>query len=119
MTCRIGVIGGTGLYRFDGLQDLHEVDISETPYGRTSCKPMVGRLHGKEVAFIARHGLAHDLTPSEVNYCANIWALKKLGVRYIFAVSAVGSLREEHRPMDIVIPLQFIDKTYRRRYFYC
>eukprot|EP01105_Mastigella_eilhardi_P005479 TRINITY_DN17179_c0_g1_i1.p1 TRINITY_DN17179_c0_g1~~TRINITY_DN17179_c0_g1_i1.p1 ORF type:complete len:295 (-),score=82.50 TRINITY_DN17179_c0_g1_i1:188-1072(-) len=111
----IGVFGGTGFYSIEGLTDVVEEVIADTPFGKPSCNPIIGTLHGKRVAFIARHGKTHDHTPSEVNYCANVWAMKMLGVKYIFAVSAVGSLKEEHKPMDIVLPLQFIDKTYRRR----
>lgn len=109
----IGIVGGSGLYRMTGLQDAREVAV-ETPYGRPSDAIVTGRLAGAEVAFLARHGRSHSLLPSEVPYRANLWALKSLGVRYLVSVSAVGSLREEIRPLDVVLPDQFIDLTRRR-----
>lgn len=106
----IGIIGGTGLYHMDGLEvtDTREVD---SPFGRPSGPVMQGRLGGRPVAFLARHGLRHDLLPSEINFRANIWALKSVGVRTIIGVSAVGSLREEIRPGDLALPSQYLDFT--------
>lgn len=106
----IGIIGGTGLYRMDGLEvsETREVD---TPFGHPSSPVMLGRLGGRGVAFLARHGLRHDLLPSEINFRANIWALKSVGVRTIISVSAVGSLREEIRPGDLALPSQYLDFT--------
>ncbi|KAH3758379.1 S-methyl-5'-thioadenosine phosphorylase [Pelomyxa schiedti] len=112
----IGVIGGTGFYQFPGLTDVRTYpQLADTPFGAASSAPLVGTLRGKRVAFIARHGTGHDRLPSEVNYVANMWALKSLGVKFVLAVSAVGSLKIEHKPMDVVLPLQFIDKTFKRR----
>ena len=110
---RIGVIGGSGLYQMDALQDVQEHAV-ETPYGKPSDLVMTGTVHGVPVAFLARHGRGHKLLPSELPYRANIHALKKLGVRYLISFSAVGSLREELRPLDMVLPDQFIDLTRRR-----
>ncbi len=106
----IGIIGGTGLYRMDGLvvTETREVD---TPFGRPSSPLMLGRLGGHAIAFLARHGLQHDLLPSEINFRANIWALKAVGARTIIGVSAVGSLREEIRPGDLALPSQYLDFT--------
>lgn len=106
----IGVIGGSGLYQMDALQDLQEHDMN-TPYGKPSDVLVTGRVDGVAVAFLARHGRGHRLVPSEVPYRANIYALKQLGVRYLISFSAVGSLREELRPLDMVLPDQFIDLT--------
>lgn len=110
----IGVIGGSGLYEMPGLENVREVQV-ETPFGATSDAIVTGTLHGVSVAFLARHGRGHRLIPSEVPYRANIHALRQLGVRYILSLSAVGSLREEVRPLDMLIPDQFIDMT-RKRY---
>ena len=106
----IGIIGGTGLYRMDGLEvtETREVD---TPFGRPSAPLMLGRLGGRPIAFLARHGLQHDLLPSEINFRANLWALKSVGARTIIGVSAVGSLREEIRPGDLALPSQYLDFT--------
>ncbi len=109
----VGVIGGSGLYQMDALQDVQELDLS-TPYGKPSDVLMTGTLHGVAVVFLARHGRGHRLIPSEVPYRANIDALKQLGVRYVISMSAVGSLREELPPLDMVLPDQFIDLTKRR-----
>ena len=106
----IGIIGGTGLYRVNGLE-VHESRERQTPFGRPSSPVMLGRLDGRPVAFLARHGLQHDLLPSEINYRANIWALKSVGVRTVIGVSAVGSLREEIRPGDLALPAQYLDFT--------
>jgi len=106
----IGIIGGTGLYQMDELQvtDVREVT---TPFGSPSSPIVLGMLQGRNVAFLARHGLHHDLLPSEINYRGNIWALKSLGVRTIIGVSAVGSLREEIRPGDLALSSQYLDFT--------
>lgn len=106
----IGIIGGTGLYRMEGLQVTRSTDI-DTPFGRPSGPVMLGRLGGRDIAFLPRHGLRHDLLPSEINFRANIWALKTVGVRTIIGVSAVGSLREEIRPGDLALPSQYLDFT--------
>jgi 5'-methylthioadenosine phosphorylase len=109
----IGIIGGSGLYAMPGIAGLEERWI-ETPFGAPSDALMVGTLDGRPVAFLARHGRGHRIAPSELNFRANIYALKSLGVEYILSASAVGSLKEEHKPTDFVIPDQFIDRTYAR-----
>ncbi|AJY27173.1 methylthioadenosine phosphorylase (plasmid) [Burkholderia thailandensis 34] len=109
----VGIIGGSGLYQMDGLADVQEIDVV-TPFGAPSDRIVTGWLGDVRVAFVARHGRQHTLLPSEVPYRANIYALKQLGVRYLLSVSAVGSLQEALRPRDIVLPDQFIDRTYRR-----
>jgi 5'-methylthioadenosine phosphorylase len=109
----IGIIGGSGLYQMDALQGAHEHQM-DTPFGAPSDVLVTGTLHGVAVAFVARHGRGHRMLPSEVPYRANIHALKQLGVRYVLSVSAVGSLREEFKPLDMVLPDQFIDLTKRR-----
>jgi 5'-methylthioadenosine phosphorylase len=109
----VGVIGGSGLYQMDALQDAQEHTIS-TPFGAPSDVIVTGRVHDVAVAFVARHGRGHRLLPSEVPYRANMHALKQLGVRYVLSVSAVGSLREDFKPLDMVLPDQFIDLTKRR-----
>jgi 5'-methylthioadenosine phosphorylase len=106
----IGIIGGTGLYRMEGLEVTRSTEI-ETPFGRPSGPLMLGHLAGRQIAFLPRHGLRHDLLPSEINFRANIWALKSVGVRTIIGVSAVGSLREEIRPGDLALPAQYLDFT--------
>lgn len=106
----IGIIGGTGLYRMQGLEVIESREI-ETPFGRPSGPVMFGRLAGRQIAFLARHGLRHDLLPGEINFRANVWALKRAGVRTIIGVSAVGSLREEIRPGDLALPSQYLDFT--------
>jgi 5'-methylthioadenosine phosphorylase len=106
----IGIIGGTGLYAMQELQ-VTEVREVETPFGAPSSPITLGRLHGKDVAFLARHGLQHHLIPSEINFRANIWALKSSGARTVIGVSAVGSLREEIRPGDLALPSQYLDFT--------
>ena len=106
----IGIIGGTGLYQMDELQVMDVREVT-TPFGSPSSPIVLGMLQGRNVAFLARHGLHHDLLPSEVNYRGNIWALKSLGVRTIVGVSAVGSLREEIRPGDLALSSQYLDFT--------
>jgi 5'-methylthioadenosine phosphorylase len=97
----------------DGLEDVRELDL-DTPYGRPSDSLRIGRIGDLEVVFLARHGRHHTFTPTEVPYRANIWALRSLGVRWILSVSAVGSLQEQYRPLDMVVPDQFIDRTHQR-----
>jgi len=111
----IGILGGSGLYDMEGLKNIKEIKIS-TPLGDPSDSILFGEIDGISVAFLARHGRNHSLLPSEVPYRANILALKKLGVKYLLSLSAVGSLREHIRPRDIVIPDQYIDFTKKR---YC
>jgi 5'-methylthioadenosine phosphorylase len=107
---QIGIIGGSGLYDMDGVTDREEVSV-KTPFGDPSGPYLLGTLRGKRVAFLARHGAGHRVSPSELNFRANIYGLKTLGVEYILSASAVGSLKEEYRPADIVIPDQFFDRT--------
>lgn len=109
----LGIIGGSGLYEMPGLQDAREHAI-DTPFGETSAPVVTGTLEGTRVAFLARHGAGHHLTPSEVPYRANIHALKSLGVERIVSISACGSLREEFAPGHIVIPDQIYDNTHGR-----
>jgi 5'-methylthioadenosine phosphorylase len=109
----IGIVGGSGLYEMSGLEDRREIEV-DTPFGKPSDAFILGRLEGRKVAFLARHGRGHRLLPSELNYRANIYALKKLGVRRIFSASAVGSLKLEHRPLDFMLPEQFFDRTTQR-----
>lgn len=110
---RIGIVGGSGLYQMDGLADVKEVGV-ETPFGAPSDDFRIGTLEGRRVAFLARHGRGHTISPSELNYRANIYAFKKLGVERILSASAVGSLKEEHQPLDIILPDQFVDRTKSR-----
>jgi 5'-methylthioadenosine phosphorylase len=112
-TAEIGIIGGSGLYAMPGLTNVREQRV-ETPFGDPSDAFIVGELEGRKVAFLARHGRGHRLLPSEINFRANIFAMKMLGVERILSVSAVGSLKEEHKPTDFVIPDQFIDRTFAR-----
>jgi len=106
----IGVIGGSGLYSMPGFE-AQEERVLETPWGAPSDAYIVGRLAGKEVAFLSRHGRGHRLSPSELNFRANIFGFKMLGVERILSLSAVGSLKEEHKPLDFVVPDQFVDRT--------
>jgi 5'-methylthioadenosine phosphorylase len=106
----IGVIGGSGLYQMGGLSDVQEVRI-ETPFGAPSDAITVGRLGDVSLAFLPRHGRGHRLNPTEVPSRANIWALKRLGVQWVFSVSAVGSLREDYAPLHLVVPDQVFDRT--------
>jgi 5'-methylthioadenosine phosphorylase len=110
LTPKIGIIGGSGLYSMPGFTNQREVKV-ETPFGDPSDPYVVGELEGKPVAFLARHGRGHRITPSELNFRANIYGFKKLGVEWIISMSAVGSLKEEHKPLDFVIPDQFVDRT--------
>jgi 5'-methylthioadenosine phosphorylase len=109
----IGIIGGSGLYAMPGLSNVREVSV-ETPFGSPSDALVLGDLEGRKVAFLARHGRGHRILPSELNFRANIYAMKQLGVERILSVSAVGSLKEEHKPTDFVVPDQFIDRTFHR-----
>ncbi len=116
---RLGVLGGSGLYSMNSIKNIKELDI-ETPYGKPSDKLRIGELGGMEVVFLARHGRNHTIPPSDIPYKANIWALRSLDVRWILSPSAVGSLKEQIRPLDIVIPDQFIDRTHQRPItFFC
>jgi 5'-methylthioadenosine phosphorylase len=110
---KIGIIGGSGLYKMDALKDIEEVKI-DTPFGSPSDAAIIGTLDGTPVAFLARHGRNHTFLPSEVPYRANIYAMKSLGVEYLISASAVGSLKEEAKPLDMVVPDQFIDRTKNR-----
>jgi len=107
---QIGIIGGSGLYDMPGVTDREEVKVT-TPFGEPSAPYLLGTLRGKRVAFLARHGGGHRVSPSELNFRANIFGMKTLGVEFILSASAVGSLREEYKPADIVIPDQFFDRT--------
>ena len=107
---RIGIIGGSGLYSMAGLSDTREIRV-KTPFGAPSDAFVIGTLEGKRVAFLARHGRGHRILPSEINYRANIYAMKTLDVERILSVSAVGSLREELHPLEFLIPDQFFDRT--------
>ncbi len=109
----IGIIGGSGLYSMPGVTDAQEVRL-QTPFGEPSDAYTVGTLEGRKVAFLARHGRGHRILPTELNFRANIHGMKQLGVERILSVSAVGSLKEEHKPTDFVIPDQFYDRTKQR-----
>ncbi len=109
----LGIIGGSGLYNMSGLSDIEEISPT-TPFGKPSDALIVGTLHGRRVVFLPRHGRGHVLTPSEVPYRANMFALKQLGVKYVVAVSACGSLREDYAPGNIVVPDQLVDMTKMR-----
>jgi 5'-methylthioadenosine phosphorylase len=109
-TVQIGIIGGSGLYDMADVTDRSERKLT-TPFGEPSGPYLLGTLRGKRVAFLARHGAGHRLLPAELNFRANIFGMKMLGVEYILSASAVGSLKEQYKPLDIVIPDQFIDRT--------
>ncbi|MFH1904060.1 MAG: S-methyl-5'-thioadenosine phosphorylase [bacterium] len=111
---KIGIIGGSGLYDMKELKNVEELEIN-TPFGKPSDKYITGTLSEKEVVFLPRHGRGHKLLPSEINYCANIYGMKKLGVEWIISVGAVGSLKDNIHPLDIVIPDQFFDRTNQAR----
>ncbi len=110
---RLGIIGGSGFYSIDKIECYEEIEVN-TPYGKPSDSIRLFKIGNLEIAFIARHGRTHRLNPTEIPYKANIWALRSIGVRWIIAPSAVGSLQEQIRPLDIVIPDQFIDRTHER-----
>ncbi len=109
----IGIIGGSGLYSMPGLSQAKEVRL-KTPFGAPSDRYVIGTLAGRKVAFLARHGRGHRILPSELNFRANVYGFRQLGVERIVSVSAVGSLKEEHQPLDFVIPDQFFDRTRHR-----
>ncbi len=113
MQVEIGIIGGSGLYSMPGLSHTQEIKL-ETPFGEPSDAYVAGTLEGRKVAFLARHGRGHRLLPSEMNFRANIHGFKQLGVERIISMSAVGSLKEEHAPLEFLIPDQFIDRTFHR-----
>jgi 5'-methylthioadenosine phosphorylase len=110
---RIGVIGGSGLYRMEGLETPESVEV-DTPFGKPSDSITIGRLAGVPIAFLPRHGRGHRFTPTQIPVKANIYAMKQLGVEWLISISAVGSLREEVRPLDLVVPDQVIDRTRMR-----
>lgn len=109
-----GIIGGTGLYRIEGLEVVESREV-ETPFGKPSSPVLIGKLGAREVAFLPRHGARHEILPSEINFRANIWALKAVGVRRVLSVSAVGSLAPEIEPGSLVVPNQYFDFTKGRR----
>ena len=111
---RIGIIGGSGLYKIEGIKDVKELSVN-TPFGDPSDKFVIGNLEGKEVVFLPRHGVGHRISPSEINYRANIYGMKKLGVERIISVTACGSLKEELKPLDFVLVDQFVDRTNHAR----
>ena len=113
----IGILGGTGLYEIDGIRDIREISL-DTPFGKPSDVYVVGKLEGKRVAFLSRHGRGHRLMPGEINYRANTYGFKMLGVGRIISVNSVGSLKEEIRPRDIVLADQFYDRTRRQNTFF-
>jgi len=107
---KIGIIGGSGLYKIEGLEIIKQLKV-KTPFGEPSDKFTIGKLEGQEVVFLPRHGLGHRISPSEINYRANIFAMKKLAVERIISVTACGSLKEELKPLDFVVVDQFVDRT--------
>lgn len=111
---RIGIIGGSGLYKIEGIKNVKEITVT-TPFGEPSDKFIIGKLGGKEAVFLPRHGRGHRVSPSEINYRANIYGMKKLGVERIISVTACGSLKEELRPLDFVVVDQFVDRTNHAR----
>ena len=113
MTTKLGVIGGSGLYDLDDLENVSSIEV-ETPFGSPSGPVTTGRLHGMDLVFLARHGIGHRLNPSEVPYRANIYAMKQLGVTHLLSISAVGSLSEKYPPLTLTCPDQIIDRTISR-----
>jgi 5'-methylthioadenosine phosphorylase len=113
----LGILGGTGLYEIDGIKITEEIRL-DTPFGKPSDAFIIGEFEGKKIAFLSRHGRGHRILPYELNYRANIYGFKMLGVKRIISVSAVGSLKEEFRPRDIVVPDQFFDRTHRKSTFF-
>jgi 5'-methylthioadenosine phosphorylase len=111
----IGIIGGSGLYQMEGVEDPIEQRV-ETPFGEPSDAVIGGRMHGRQVYFLPRHGRGHRLLPHELNHRANIYALRSLNVRWIICVTAVGSLQEQYAPRDVLLPSQFFDRTSQRAY---
>lgn len=110
---QIGVIGGSGLYQIEGLADIQEIDVG-TPFGDPSDRLVIGTLEGVRVAFLPRHGRGHRISPTEINYRANVYALKALGIERLLSISAVGSMREDVHPCDIFVPDQIFDRTINR-----
>jgi 5'-methylthioadenosine phosphorylase len=117
MAVEIGILGGTGLYEIEGIQNVEEMSL-ETPFGSPSDSYIVGDLEGKRIAFLSRHGRGHRLLPSDINYRANIYGFKMLGIERIISVNSVGSLKEEIRPRDLVFSDQFFDRTRRKSTFF-
>lgn len=111
---RIGIIGGSGLYKIEGIKNIKKVSV-KTPFGRPSDKFVTGILAGREIVFLPRHGIGHRLSPGEINYRANIFGMKRLGVERIISVTACGSLKDEIRPLDFVVVDQFVDRTNHAR----
>lgn len=111
---KVGIIGGSGLYQIEGMEKVEEISLL-TPFGQPSGNYVTGKLSGAEVVFLSRHGKGHKISPTEINYQANIFGMKKLGVNAIVSVSACGSLKEELKPMDFVVPHQFVDRTNHAR----
>ena len=109
--CLIGIIGGSGMYSLEGLENVHSVTVDHTPFGKPSAAFTVGSLYGVNIAFLARHGAGHVLLPSELPFRANIYAFKQLGVKYLISVSACGSLREQLKPGDVAVPNGLFDRT--------
>ena len=115
---KIGIIGGSGVYNIEGLQNVKEYNI-KTPFGKPSDKIIVGELEGKKVAFLPRHGRGHTVSPTEINVHANIYALKLIGVEFLLSISACGSLKEEIKPRDFILPDQIYDRTkFRKQTFF-
>ncbi|MDD4955558.1 MAG: S-methyl-5'-thioadenosine phosphorylase [Candidatus Omnitrophica bacterium] len=110
----IGIIGGSGLYKLDGIKIKEEAEVS-TPFGKPSDKFIIAEFEGKDVVFLPRHDKRHTINPTEINYRANIYGMKKLGVGRIVSVTACGSLKEEYKPLDFVVPMQFVDRTNQAR----
>jgi 5'-methylthioadenosine phosphorylase len=113
----IGILGGTGFYKIEGIERIEEVEI-ETPFGKTSDAFIIGSLEGRRVAFLNRHGRGHKILPSKINYRANIYGFKMLGVERVISVNSVGSLKEQMKPRDIVFSDQFFDRTHRANSFF-
>ena len=113
MSVKIGIIGGSGLYKMGIIDDVEEIDV-DTPFGKPSDKITLGKIDGIDIAFLPRHGKGHTLAPHKVNYRANIFALKELGVEYLVSTAAVGSLKKELKPCDFVIADQLIDRSFKR-----
>lgn len=111
---KIGIIGGSGLYNIEGIKNVKKVSVA-TPFGKPSDKFITGKLEGRDVVFLPRHGIGHRISPGEINYRANIYAMKKLGVERIVSVTACGSLRADLKPLDFVVPHQFVDRTNQAR----
>ena len=111
---KIGIIGGSGLYKMDGIKKVKEIEIN-TPFGKPSEKFIIGELDAREVIFLSRHGVGHRISPTEINYRANIYGMKKLGVDRIISVTACGSLKDEFKPLDFVVVDQYVDRTNHAR----